>query len=211
MVITLIGLSGCGKSHLAVRLQEEKGFVRFCCDDLIEERLAAELKEQNYQSIAGVAAWMGQPYEPHFNERQQRYLECEAAVMDEIIEYLGPDGWGLQQDVVIDTSGSVIYTGDRIMAALKKRSRLIYLGVPESEFDFMFQQYLSDPKPVIWGDLYRPREDETDEQALARCFPELIRHRSKLYHQYADVTLIMDRENRDRFSVARLLNLAGAK
>ncbi len=211
MVITFIGLSGSGKSYLAHRLVEEKGFTRRNCDALIEERLADELSVDGLSGLDGVAEWMGQPMQETFKSRQDLYLRHERDIMQEIIEDLGDDGWGLEDNIVIDTTGSVIYTGEDILYNLKKRSRLVYLSVPESELEFMFKQYLKEPKPVVWGDSFDQKPGESDRDALARCYPKLIRARQRLYQQYADVTFVIDRDNRDRFSVHRLLNLAGAR
>ncbi len=211
MIITLIGLSGCGKSHLASRLEAERGFKRLCCDALIETELRPELESGGFEGILGVAEWMGQPYGPKYKHAQAAYLAAEERVMRKIIDSLGEDGWGLREDVVIDSSGSVIYTGEEILTALKQRSRLIHLGIPESEFSFMFEQYLEDPKPVIWTDAFKQNPGESEKEALRRCYPELIRSRAKLYQKVSDVTLVMRRENRDMFSVLQLLRLAAVR
>lgn len=75
----------------------------------------------------------------------------------------------------------------------------------------MFKQYLSDPKPVVWSGIFSKKPAETNQQALARCYPELIRTRSDLYEKFADVTFVIARDNRDKFSMKQLLQLAGAK
>lgn len=211
MVITFIGLSGCGKSYLSERIAEERGFKHICCDDMIEQKLGSTLSQGDYSSIEGVAKWMGQPFDEPFPERQQAYLDAEEEVMTEVLKDLGSDGWGLDHDFVVDTTGSVIYMNDEILSGLKERSRIIYLGIPESELDFMFKQYLAEPKPVIWGDSFNMQDSESNEEALRRCYPELIHDRTERYYRYADVTLIMDRTNRDKFSTKRILQLAGAR
>ena len=75
----------------------------------------------------------------------------------------------------------------------------------------MFNQYLKEPKPVIWNDVFSPKSGESNEEALKRCYPELIKQRTEMYYRYADVTLIIDRKNRDKFSTKKILQLAGAK
>lgn len=211
MVITFIGLSGCGKSYLSERLAEERGFKNICCDDLIETKLSEYLKAGGYENIEGVAKWMGLPYEASFKNNQKLYLQKEKEVMHEVLTMLGDDGWGLKQDYVIDTTGSVIYLDEEILKGLKQRSRIIYLGIPDSELEFMFEQYLKEPKPVIWNDVFKPMPGESDTEALRRCYPLLIRERTERYYKYADVTLIIDRNNRDKFSTKKILQLAGAR
>jgi len=211
MVITFIGLSGCGKSYLSERLCEERGFKNICCDDIIEKKLKTHLEQGGHKNIQGVAKWMGHPYEENFEEHQKLYLDKENEVMQEVLQTLGDDGWGLNQDFVVDTTGSIIYLDEEVLKGLKQRSRIIYLGIPDSELEFMFNQYLKEPKPVIWNDVYSPQENENKEQALKRCYPDLIRQRTEMYYKYADVTLIIDRKNRDKFSTKKILQLAGAK
>jgi shikimate kinase len=211
MVITFIGLSGCGKSYLSERIAEERGFRHLCCDDMIEQKLSNTLTQGGYSSIEGVAKWMGQPFEQSFASRQQAYLDAEQQVMNEVLDGLGSDGWGLEHDYVVDTTGSVIYMNDELLSGLKERSRIIYLGIPDSELDFMFKQYLAEPKPVVWGDSFNIQSGESNEDVLKRCYPELIQDRTERYYRYADVTLIMDRTNRDKFSTKRILQLAGAR
>ena len=211
MVITFIGLSGCGKSYLSERLSEERGFKNICCDDIIEKKLRSHLEQGEYSNIDGVAKWMGHPYETNFVEHQKLYLQKESEVMHEVLDTLGDDGWGLNQDFVVDTTGSVIYLEEEVLKGLRQRSRIIYLGIPDSELEFMFNQYLKEPKPVIWNDVFSPKQGESNEEALKRCYPELIKQRTEMYYKYADVTLIIDRKNRDKFSTKKILQLAGAK
>jgi hypothetical protein len=49
----------------------------------------------------------------------------------------------------------------------------------------LIARYLSDPKPVLWGDQFVQRPGETANEAVARCYPQLIAHRKTLYERYA--------------------------
>ena len=211
MVITLVGLSGSGKSYLAQRLAKEKGFTYIGCDDLIAQKLASGLTTGKLDSVNDVAQWMGEPYQENYKQREAQYLELEAEVVKEVIEQLGSDGWGLENDIVVDTTGSVIYLDDKLLSEIKKRSRIIYLSIPKNEYQMMFEQYFADPKPVIWGSSYTPLESEDPEETLKRCYPKLIEWRASKYLEFAEMTMVMDRDNRDRMSVTRLLQLAGAR
>lgn len=212
MILSLIGLSGCGKSYFAKRLASEKGFRYIGCDDRVEEKLRARLTDSEFgQGIGAVASWLGQPSTPGYAEREALYLACEAETMNEIIEEFGPDGWGHSEDIVIDTTGSVIYLPESTLRGLKACSRIVYLAIPKSEFEMMFRQYFADPKPVLWGECFTPHAGESPEETLRRCYPELINWRAERYQRLAEMTMIMDRANRDRLSVTRFLQLAGAR
>lgn len=186
MVLTLIGMSGTGKSYWSKKL-EEKGFVRYCCDDLVEELLGSELKKLGYQGIQDVAKWMGQPYQPRYPQTSKRYLDLEKQVMQNICKTLKDTS--KTSNIIIDTTGSVIYTGKEILEALSQLSTIIFLEVPQSIKDTMLKLYLEDPKPVIWGSSFKKKKGETDMQALARCYPLLLSYRTKLYKKYADIVL----------------------
>ncbi len=56
----------------------------------------------------------------------------------------------------------------------------------------MIARYLSDPKPVLWGDQFVQRPGESTQDAIARCYPQLIAHRKKLYERYAHRIVSMD-------------------
>lgn len=186
MKLTFIGMSNTGKTHWSKKL-ERMGFVRFCCDDLIEERLEKELKRQGYRGIADVAKWMGQPYETRYGKTSKQYLAAERETMNYVLKLV--DALALTTSVVIDTTGSVIYHGDRILNALKKRTTVVYLETPASVQKEMHQLYLKDPKPVIWGKSFKKTDQETDTDALARCYPQLLAYRTRRYEGLADITL----------------------
>lgn len=205
MIISLIGLSGCGKSTWAQRLADERGFKRFCCDDMIESRLHEELHSSGINGIRGVAFWMGQPYEQFFPERQATYLTREAGVIAEIVQTLAL-GSDENENIVIDTTGSFIYLDPVLCSSLKSHSKLVYLKVPDEEIPQMFRQYLADPKPVVWKDMFSQQVGESNVQALSRCYPQLIESRMRLYEQYADIVLPMGLAARDNISTEQFLD-----
>ena len=119
-------MSNIGKSHWAKRLAAESGFEWVDCDLMVEQRLTAQLAEFNYKGIEGVAEWMGHPFDPQYPETSRIYIDCEKAVMLEVIDKLcttPPDS----KPLVVDTTGSVIYTGADIAEQLGKLSRIVYL------------------------------------------------------------------------------------
>ena len=107
---SFIGMSGAGKSHWAEKLAGA-GFRVIRVDDRIEEKLAPELAAGDYKGIGGVAAWMGWPDQPAYREREQKYLIREVESMNEALNEMESAG---EEGMILDTTGSVVYTGEEI-------------------------------------------------------------------------------------------------
>ena len=129
MKVTLIGMSNAGKSYWSEKLEKEKGYKRICCDDLIEERLKPILKKGGYSGIKDVSKWMGQPYDEQYKKNSSQYLDCEISVMKDAVKLLET----IQNDnknIVIDTTGSVIYVNRKVLSKLAQISKVIYIETP---------------------------------------------------------------------------------
>lgn len=202
--ISLIGMSNVGKSYWREQASAA-GFTFFCCDDRIEKNLEPYLRERGFRGIEGVAKWMGQPYEPQYPENQAVYLAQETLVMEEAIRELRKGG----ERLVIDTTGSVIYTGKAVLTALRKLSTIVLIDAPASLQTELYRQYLANPKPVIWREIYKPLDRETPEDALARCYPLLLRSRSEMYRRQAHVILDYDELRAPGFTITDFLRKIG--
>lgn len=199
--LSLIGMSGIGKTHWAKRFKDY-GFEHICCDDLIEEKLKPELRKLGYKGISDVAKWMGQPYEKQFKKNQQKYLDYEIKVMGEILAKLENRK---QKKMVIDTTGSVIYCGNHILKKLKKLTKIVYLGISKSARNEMFRNYLADPKPVIWGKLFDQKKSESFHQALGRCYPKLLEYRQNYYKKYAHFVVPYEKHKNGQIDLSDFL------
>jgi len=182
-------MSGAGKSHWAQKLAAA-GFRVISIDDRIEKKLASDLAAGGYRGIGGVAAWMGWPDQPGYREREKKYLACEITCMDEALDEIQAAG---DEGVVVDSTGSVVYTGEKICRRLQNLTTVVYLETSRDEEELLIARYLSDPKPVLWGDLFVQRPGESAQDAIARSYPDLIAHRRELYERYAHRTVSMDR------------------
>ena len=187
--LSLIGMSGAGKSHWAQKLAGA-GFRVISIDDRIEKKLAPELAAGGYRGIGGVAAWMGWPDQPAYREREKKYLECEVKSMDEALDEIQASG---EEGTVLDTTGSVVYTGEEICQRMQSLTTVAYLGASPAEEELLIARYLSDPKPVLWDAQFDQRPGETTHEAIARCYPQLIASRKKLYERYAHRVVSMER------------------
>lgn len=187
--LSLIGMSGAGKSYWAQRLAGA-GFRVIGIDDRIEKKLAPVLAAGGYRGIGGVAAWMGWPDQPGYREHEKQYLECEVKSMSEALDEIQAAG---EQGAILDTTGSVVYTGEEICRRMQSLTTVVFLEASRAEEELLIARYLSDPKPVLWGDQFVQRPGESAQDAVARCYPQLIAQRKKLYMRYAHRVVSMDR------------------
>jgi shikimate kinase len=187
--LSLIGMSGAGKSHWSQKLAGA-GFRVLSIDDRIEKKLAPELTAGGYRGIGGVAAWMGWPDDPAYREREKKYLECEVRSMGEALDEIQASG---EEGTVLDTTGSVVYTGEEICHRMKSLTTVVYLEASPPEEEVLIARYLSDPKPVLWGDQFDQRPGESTQDAIARCYPQLMAYRKKHYESNAHRVVSMER------------------
>jgi len=181
-------MSGAGKSYWSQKLAAA-GFRVISIDDRIEKKLAPELTVGGHRGIGGVAAWMGWPNQPTYREREKKYLECEVKSMAEALDEIQVSG---EEGAILDTTGSVVYTGEEVCRQMQSLTTVVYLEASPAEEKLLIARYLSDPKPVLWGDQFDQRPGESSKDAIARCYPKLIAHRKKLYERYAHRIISMD-------------------
>lgn len=183
--LALIGMSGAGKTFWTRRIAEG-GVPAVSCDDVIEERLAPRLAQGGFSGINGVAAWMSWPDAATYAEREAEYLKEETAALDEILSGLEKD---VQKPLVLDTTGSVIYTGNHLLMRLRRLMKVVYLAASDAEQHLLIERYLDDPKPVLWRGAFAAKAGETPRETVARCYPHLIAARRQSYAALAHTTL----------------------
>jgi hypothetical protein len=183
--LALIGMSGAGKTYWTQKLAAQ-GWPAVCCDEQIEQRLAPRLRAGGYTGINGVAAWMGWPDSPAYPEREAQYLAEENQVLGELLADLEHDP---AKSLILDTTGSVIYTGNHLLYRLRKLMTVVYLVASESERQLLLDRYLSDPKPVLWRGVFQPKAGESPRETVARCYPVLAEGRRRSYEALAHCTL----------------------
>ncbi|MFC1853064.1 hypothetical protein ACFL27_22935 [candidate division CSSED10-310 bacterium] len=202
MIITLIGMSNCGKSYWSKKL-ETIGFERICCDDEIEKKLGLKLNFSGARGIEAVARWMGQPYEPEAEKNQALYLALEKEVMTEIFQRLP----SISHDFVIDTTGSIIYAGHEMCHQLKILTTTVHLKITDTMLEQMISRYFTDPKPLIWGDHFQPYPGENMDHALRRCYRALLHYRLMMYEKYATISIDCFRLQGEDISTHSFLDL----
>jgi shikimate kinase len=187
MIISLIGMSGSGKTYWSKKL-ERVGFKRYSVDDLIEEKLEKELSKLDYLGINGVAKWMGQPFEPQYKKASQTYLALEEKAIETVFALINGTK-KTSQNIVVDTTGSLIYLRQDILLELAKLTKTIYFKIPKEVEKHMYELFLKNPKPVIWGNMFMRQEGEDNRHALCRCYPKLLKYRASQYQKLAHLIL----------------------
>jgi len=162
------------------------GYPAISCDDRIEARLAPILKSGGFTGINGVAAWMGWPDRETYTERESQYLAEEIHVLDDVLTGLEKNP---AKELVLDTTGSVIHTGNNLLMRLRRRMMVVYLAASAEEQQLLVKRYLEDPKPVLWRGAFQAKKGETPEATVARCYPALIVARRQSYEALAHCTI----------------------
>jgi shikimate kinase len=183
--LALIGMSGAGKSFWTKRLAQA-GHPSVCCDDRIEQRLHSRLEGGGYAGIHGVASWMGWPDSPAYAQREAEYLAEEISTLDEVLTDLERDR---SRELVLDTTGSVIYTGNNLLMRLRRQMTVVHLATTPEEQQLLMKRYLNDPKPVLWRGAFQVKSGETPGETVARCYPALIAARRQSYEALAHCSI----------------------
>ena len=149
-------------------------------------RLGDELDALGYRGIADVSRWMGQPYDERYDVNMQKYLDFEIETMHDVFtEITGPN----QANTVIDTTGSVIHTGEALCRGLRERSLVVHIKATEDKKKRLYAKYMERPKPVVFERFFSKQPGESNQEALMRSYRELLDHRSILYATYADISI----------------------
>ena len=182
--LSLVVMSNAGKTRRAKSLVADPSlnFLWVCIDDLIEAKLKPYLEGKGFKGVNGVSAWMGQPYEARYAETQRLFLKFEEEAMAEI-------DYSLPKNIIVDTTGSVIYLSLSALQRLRDSTLMVYLEATEDIRKLLFERYTSNPKPVVWGGSFSRNNGETEMEALKRCYPQLLEYRAARYKLLADITI----------------------
>ena len=187
MRLSLIAMSGSGKSYWSAKLAQH-GFQHFDCDCRIALKLGSALTGAD-GTLRSLGEWMGFPYQDGYQDRETQYLAYEKKVLAEIFAAIQNQPLDRQPKIVIDTTGSVIYTGEKCLDQLRRLTTVVYLEIPFDLKDQMLAAYRANPRPVLWQDKFVRKPREKNTEALARCYAELLSERERLYKHYAHVTI----------------------
>ena len=212
MNLSFVGMSGSGKSVLANRLQCELGFKNYSVDDLIVQELHTELPENS--DIHSVANWLAEPGTPSHLERETKYLALENRTLKQICEIVEQNSHhkialdDVNKNIVVDTTGSVVYLPQKTLDRLRELTVVVYLRVDKADLSLMIERYFSDPKPVIWGEIFSTNVSENTNDAIRRCYPKLLAERAAKYEKLAHHIFDVRVQELSNLSLDKLLTAA---
>jgi len=129
---------------------------------------------------------MGWPDSTTYAQREAEYLAEEIHALDEILTELEREP---EKSLVLDTTGSIIYTGNDLLMRLRRQMTIVHLAASAEEQQLLIERYLNDPKPVLWRGAFQPRTGEKPRETVARCYPALIAGRRQSYEALSHCTL----------------------
>jgi hypothetical protein len=154
--LTLMGMSGVGKSHLS-GLMEGWGWRNFSCDlEIGTKELAAEMaRPVILNDISSLSEFIGKIGEVPFNEfkrRQKLYYDAEIAALSRV-----PEAVRQADKTVIDSTGSICEILDEdVIGQVGRASLIIYIEASKDEEKAILQRAQDYPKPLF----YPPRQLE---------------------------------------------------
>lgn len=167
-------MSNIGKSYRTRQFAKTGKFTAVSIDDEISKSL-------ELHSLGSISKWMGFPYDERYLLREQEYLEMEKAITRRPIT--------AKNNVILDTTGSVIYLGSDVLDYLKNTFLIVEFQAGEEVLATLMAAFFTSPKPLVWSGHFNQADGETGNAALRRCYPELLRSRSSQYHALADISI----------------------
>lgn len=199
--ITLMGMSGVGKSHFSQRLANW-GWRRYSCDAEIGRAL---LGNHGDQDIGALSAFLGRLGDPgkgglaldEFKRRQRLYYEAE---MD-ALRRVGDEIQSGEPHFVNDSTGSLCeIEEDTVIRHVGENSIVVYIEASPLHEEEVLKRALRAPKPIffppskfdLWVAQYLAENGLNDANAIDPdsffrwVFPVLFRDRLPKYQAIAD-------------------------
>lgn len=173
--LAFVGMSNIGKSFTAKRFAKHYKYKLVEIDKLIWKRLG-------HDSMDEFADWQGHPYEEGYGEREALSIEMENHATEKALN-------SAKGATILDTTGSLIYTSPTLRRNIKEKCYVVHIKAEPSDLERLKWDYFDNPKPLIWGNQYRPKPDLTDRENIFECYPRLLMSRAKEYAAMADATI----------------------
>ena len=212
-VITLMGMSGVGKTHLSCMLAGQ-GWFHYSCDleigtTLLGKEIEETLGEPNRvvaEDLSQLSEYVGRlgkgslPLE-EFRRRQKKYFEAECQALKDLrVKVKEAHGQGFTS-VVNDSTGSLCEIDDEtLLDTIDEHSLIVYIKASPNEEKEVLKRAQEYPKPLFfsperfdyWLEEYLSDKglktsDEMEPDDFSRwVFPRLFENRLPKYQRIAD-------------------------
>lgn len=208
--ISLIGMSGVGKSYISSKLSEW-GWYNYSCDYLIATKYLADKVEGavSADNIVNLSEFVGQIGDPalggvgldEFQRRQKMYYDAECAVLKDLPESFQAAKGDNYIRLVNDSSGSLCEVeDDAILDAVGRETLFVYMEVDEKDHPAILGRAIAYPKPLYFSpdfflallaefqEIYDAAsvDDIDPAKFLGWAFPHLFTTRLPKYKRLAD-------------------------
>lgn len=199
--ITLIGMSGAGKSYISSLLETE-GWYNYSCDCLMGAKYLTEIADTDI-AINTYIGRLGSPVLggialEEFTRRQTLHYDAECGVLRDVQQAIGAHPC---QNFVNDSSGSLCeLEGEDVIAEVGKRTLFVYLKTSQGDHAELLARALENPKSLYFPpDFLEDRlshymdafdvaqaDDIDPDEFLRWVFPFLFEARLPKYQRIAD-------------------------
>ena len=212
-VITLMGMSGVGKTYLSLILAEQ-GWFHYSCDlEIGTKYLGTEIEqtlgEKNHivaENLSQLSRYVGQLGEgglslAEFKRRQQQYMKAECQSLHDLQDVVRGAVVDGAINIVNDSTGSFCeIDNDTLLDSVDENSLIVYIKANADEEKEVLKRAQDYPKPMFfapekfdtWLAQYAVEKsvsstDEFDGDDFARwVFPKLFENRLPKYQDIAD-------------------------
>ncbi len=201
--ITLMGMSGAGKTHTA-RMLAKNGWAHYSCDYVIGSgHLDLNVTRDNLSALSAYIGKVGNPAKgglalAEFRRRQKIYIDAECAA----IRAAGAAIAKAPGDFVHDSTGSLCEIEDQsLIAGLAEKTLFVYIRVGKDEEKDILKRAETHPKPLYFppaffhewlGDYMKKEkcaapEDINPDAFAGWVFPKLFASRVPKYERLAEM------------------------
>lgn len=212
-VITLMGMSGVGKTYLSLMLGKQNWF-HYSCDfeigaKILKLEIETTLGEKNKitaDDLSQLSRYVGQlgqgglSYD-EFKRRQNKYIEAECQSLRELKDVVRGATSNGYKNIINDSTGSFCEINDDVLLdSVDENSLIVYIKASAQEEKEVLKRAQDYPKPMFfsperfdfWVEEYKADKnlnsyDEFDSQDFGRwVFPRLFENRLPKYQNIAD-------------------------
>ena len=97
--------------------------------------------------------------------------------------------------------------GKETLKDLRRLTTVVHLETPANIRKQMLAAYLTNRRPVLWRGFFKKTRNETNHEALKRCYAELLSSREQLYRDLADVTIEYAMHSNEKLTVKAFLEV----